>query len=235
VSRRHGRVSDRGFRSWAGYFKISHQRQSLAPPRPYTSLMAQLAMASSGLGDEGLLAGVAQGDDAAMAAFVRRYQKRVFGLAYSMLGDTGAAEEVAQETFIRVWRHALVFDARRGSVTTWVLTIARNLSIDALRMRRAIAIDPAEFLSMGLLSNEGLPEESALAGESVPALRKALASLPGEQQRALVLAAVYGRTASEISDLEAIPLGTAKTRIRAGMSKLRTAMTSPAISEKEQR
>jgi RNA polymerase sigma factor (sigma-70 family) len=196
--------------------------------------MEQLAVASSGLGDEGLLAGVAQGDNQALVAFVRRYQNRVFGLAYSMLGDAGAAEEVAQEAFIRVWRHAPVFDARRGSVTTWVLTIARNLSIDALRMRRAIPIDPDEFLTMGLLSNDGLPEETALAGDSVPALRKALASLPPDQQRALVLAAVYGRTATEISESEKIPLGTAKTRIRAGMSKLRGAMTDPAISERGQ-
>ncbi|HEY7916587.1 MAG TPA: RNA polymerase sigma factor [Acidimicrobiales bacterium] len=192
-------------------------------------------MASNGLSDEALLAGVAQGDDAAFVAFVRRYQKRVFGLAYSMLGDTGAAEEVAQEALIRVWRHAPVFDARRGSVTTWVLTITRNLSIDAQRMRRAVPIDPSDFLAQGLVSNEGLPEESALAGDSVPALRQALASLPPEQQRALVLAAVYGRTAVEISESESIPLGTAKTRIRAAISKLRAAMTDPAISEEEQR
>jgi RNA polymerase sigma factor (sigma-70 family) len=196
--------------------------------------MGQLAMPSAGLGNEGLLAGVAQGDNQAMIAFVRRYQKRVFGLAYSMLGDAGAAEEVAQEAFVRVWRHAPVFDARRGSVTTWVLSIARNLSIDALRMRRAVPIDPNEFLSMGLVSNEGLPEESALADDSVPALREALASLPEEQQRALVMAAVYGKTAAEISESETIPLGTAKTRIRAGMSKLRAAMTYPIISEREQ-
>ena len=80
---------------------------------------------------------------------------------------------------------------------------------------------------MGLVSNEGLPEESALAGDSVPALREALAGLPTEQQRALVLAAVYGRTAAEISESETIPLGTAKTRIRAGMSKLRSGNDRP--------
>src|SRR5580658_5885045 len=142
--------------------------------------MGQLAVASTGLGDEGLLAGVAHGDNAAMVAFVRRYQKRVFGLAYSMLGDSGAAEEVTQEALIRVWRHAPVFDARRGSVTTWVLTITRNLSIDALRLRRAVPIDPDEFLTLGLISNEGLPEESAMASDSAPALRTALATLPAD-------------------------------------------------------
>ena len=88
--------------------------------------MGQLSVATAP-SDEALLAGVAQGDDEASVAFVRRYQKRVFGLAYSMIGDTAAAEEVTQEALIRVWRHAPVFDARRGSVTTWVLTITRNL------------------------------------------------------------------------------------------------------------
>jgi RNA polymerase sigma-70 factor (ECF subfamily) len=181
--------------------------------------------------DEALLAGIAQGDADASVAFVRRYQKRVYGLAYSMLSDVGAAEEVTQEALIRVWRHAPVFDVRRGSVTTWVLTITRNLSIDALRMRRAIPTDPEAFLSQGLISNEGLPEESALAGDSVPALRNGLANLPAEQRRALVLAAVWGRTAAEISESESIPLGTAKTRIRAGLSKLRATMTDPVHLE----
>jgi RNA polymerase sigma factor (sigma-70 family) len=196
--------------------------------------MGQLSVATAP-SDEALLAGVAQGDDEASVAFVRRYQKRVFGLAYSMIGDTAAAEEVTQEALIRVWRHAPVFDARRGSVTTWVLTITRNLSIDALRLRRAVPIDPDEFLTLGLISNEGLPEESAMAGDSAPALRTALATLPTDQRRALVLAAVWGKTAAEISETESIPLGTAKTRIRAGLSKLRAAMTDSADSERGQR
>jgi RNA polymerase sigma-70 factor (ECF subfamily) len=191
-------------------------------------------MAATGPSDEALLAGVAQGDDAASVAFVRRYQKRVFGLAYSMLGDSGAAEEVTQEALIRVWRHAPVFDARRGSVTTWVLTITRNLSVDALRMRRAVPVDPDEFLAQSLVSDEGLPEEAAMAADAVPALRAALTTLPTEQRRALVLAAVWGKTAAEISESESIPLGTAKTRIRAGMSKLRAAMTEPTSSERGQ-
>jgi RNA polymerase sigma factor (sigma-70 family) len=176
------------------------------------------------LSDEALLAGMASGDDRSAVAFVRRYQKRVFGLAYAMIGDTSAAEEVAQEALIRVWRHAPVFDARRGSVATWVLTIARNLAIDALRMRRATPTDPDDFVGLGLVSAERSPEDAAMSSDSVPGLRAALAGLPAEQRRALVLAAVYGRTAAEISESESIPLGTAKTRIRAGMAKLRMAM-----------
>src|SRR5215469_6263843 len=97
------------------------------------------------LSDDGLLAGMALGEQSAAVAFVRRYQKRVFGLAYSMTGDAGVAEDVAQEAMIRVWRHAPVFDPRRGSVASWVLTITRNLAIDALRLRRAVPTDPDDF------------------------------------------------------------------------------------------
>ena len=181
-------------------------------------------MASAALGDEGLLAGVAQGDNQAMVSFVRRYQKRVFGLAYSMLGDAGAAEEVAQEAFIRVWRHAPVFDPRRGSVTSWVLTITRNLTIDALRMRRAIPTDPDDFAESALLSLEHNPEDAVQRGDVRAMVRVALSALPPDQRRAVVLASVYGRTALEISEEEGIPLGTAKTRIRTGLIRLRSAV-----------
>ena len=91
---------------------------------------------SNGPSDEALIAGMAHGDEQAGLAFVRRYQGRVFGLAVSMLGDPSLAEDVAQEAILRAWRHAPVYDPRRGAVSTWVLTIGRNLTIDALRMRR---------------------------------------------------------------------------------------------------
>jgi RNA polymerase sigma factor (sigma-70 family) len=179
--------------------------------------------------DEALLAGMATGDERASVEFVRRYQRRVFGLAYSMIGDADAAQDVAQEAMLRVWRHAQVFDARRGSVTTWVLSITRNLAIDSLRLRRAVPTDPDHFGQLGLVSLAQSPEDRAVASSSIPRIRSALAALPVDQRRALVLAAVYGKTAAEISQGESIPLGTAKTRIRAGLSKLRTAMAEERV------
>jgi RNA polymerase sigma-70 factor (ECF subfamily) len=174
--------------------------------------------------DEALIAGMAVGDDAAAVAFVRRYQKRVFGLAVGMLGDPGVAEDVAQEALLRAWRHAPVFDARRGSVTSWVLTITRNLAVDAIRQRRAVPTDPEALVALGLAKANDSAEDVAAAGDLGPELRTALEELPVEQRRATVLAALYGRTANEISSSESIPLGTAKTRIRAGLSKLRAAL-----------
>ena len=181
-------------------------------------------MADGELSDEGLLAGMAVGEQAAAVTFVRRYQKRVFGLAYSMVGDAGVAEDVAQEAMIRVWRHAPVFDPRRGSVASWVLTITRNLAIDALRLRRAVPTDPDDFAAAAVLSNEHNPEDAAHRGDVRSIVRTALTALPTEQRRAVVLAAVYGRTALEISEAEGIPLGTAKTRIRTGLIRLRAAV-----------
>ncbi len=174
--------------------------------------------------DDALLAGMAEGDETAAVAFVRRYQRRMFGLAQAMLNDASLAEEVAQEALLRVWRHAPVYDPRRGSVTTWVLTITRNLAIDALRLRRATPVDPDEFTALAAASGDAGPEEAAVSATAAPGVRAAVAALPPEQRRALVLAAVYGRTAAEISEAESIPLGTAKTRIRAGLRKVRAVL-----------
>jgi RNA polymerase sigma factor (sigma-70 family) len=184
--------------------------------------------------DEALLAGMALGDQDSAVAFVRRYQRRIFGLAYSMTSDASVAEEVAQEALIRVWRHAPVFDARRGSVTSWVLTITRNLTIDALRMRRAVPTDPDDFAASAMISLEHNPEDAVQRGDVRAVMRQALSELPAEQRRAVVLASVYGRTALEISEEEQIPLGTAKTRIRAGLMRLRAAVEHVKDQEVEQ-
>jgi RNA polymerase sigma-70 factor (ECF subfamily) len=189
--------------------------------------MRELRVAEGELSDDGLLAGMALGEQAAAVAFVRRYQRRVFGLAYSMTGDAGVAEDVAQEAMIRVWKHAQVFDPRRGSVASWVLTITRNLAIDALRLRRAVPTDPDDFAAAALRSNEHNPEDAAQRGDVRHIVRDALEVLPPEQRRAVVLASVYGRTALEISESEGIPLGTAKTRIRTALIRLRAAIEHP--------
>src|ERR1019366_1103614 len=193
-------------------------------PPAVVLLMGELSVSGIGLSDEALLAGMAVGDETAAVTFVRRYQRRVYGLAVSMLGDAQAAEDVAQEALVRAWRHAQVFDSRRGSAATWVLAITRNLAIDAMRVRRSTPMDPARFLTLGSVSQEETPEEAGDALDTYPGIQAALAALPPEQRRALVLAAVYGLTAADISQRESIPLGTAKTRIRAGLQKLRNTL-----------
>jgi RNA polymerase sigma-70 factor (ECF subfamily) len=182
-------------------------------------------MREAGVSDEALLAGVTVGDEKACAAFVRRYQRRVYGLALSMVGDPVLAQDIAQEAFLRVWRHAPVFDRRRASVGTWVLTITRNLAVDALRVRKPVLAAPGELLWSNLADPGRSPADLAEGSDTRARIATALASLPPEQSRALVLAAVYGYTAAEVSKVEEVPLGTAKTRIRRGLRKLR-ALTS---------
>lgn len=180
---------------------------------------------ADGASDEFLLSAMALGDERAGVAFVRRYQRRVFGLAVGMLADPALAEDVAQEAFVRIWRHAETYDARRGSVTTWVLTITRRLAIDSLRVRRAVPTDRDALVWLELASDAPPPDEVAVASDVATRAKGALSTLPIEQRRAVVLATLYGRTASEIARSEQIPLGTAKSRVRLGIAKLRTLAT----------
>ncbi len=136
----------------------------------------------------------------------------MYGLVLTIVRDPGLAEDVAQETFVRAWRSADTYDPRRGRVAAWLLTIARNAAIDAVRVRRPEPLDP-EIVAGMLQEDVGAP--------SPDKLRAALADLPEPQRRALFLAAYAGRTAREISAIEHAPEGTIKTRIRAAMLKLR--------------
>ncbi|HET6643095.1 MAG TPA: sigma-70 family RNA polymerase sigma factor [Gaiellaceae bacterium] len=174
-----------------------------------------------GSSDEALLAGLAAGDREASAAFVRRFQRRAYGLARSIVRDSGTAEDVAQEAFVRAWRYAGSYDARRGTVLTWLLTIVRNVAVDRRRVNHAEPLDPDLLASRLQLADSRASDEEQAALLERDQLREALSTLPDEQRRAVVLAAYFGRTAGEIAQHEGIPLGTAKTRIRTAMHRLR--------------
>jgi RNA polymerase sigma factor (sigma-70 family) len=166
------------------------------------------------LSDESLLVGLGSGDSEAAAAFVRRFQRRVFGLTFSILRDRGAAEEAAQESFVRAWKHSSAYDSRRGSVAAWLLTIARNVSINVLPARRTDPIDPQILLALEAKQPQENGHETRVVNSQL--LREPLAQLPDDQRRALVLAVFYGYTARGISELDGVPLGTVKTRIPLG-------------------
>jgi RNA polymerase sigma factor (sigma-70 family) len=179
--------------------------------------------------DEALLAGYGTGDPTSASVFVRRFQDRVHGLAGSVVGGGPAAADVAQEAFLRAWRHAGAYDPRRGSVTTWLLAITRNVAIDHLRMVRArpTEMPDLDVLTSTMASGAG-PEAVAVVADDVGRVRQALEALPEPQRRALVLASIGGRTALEIADIERIPLGTAKTRIRTALLRLRAELRDDA-------
>lgn len=173
------------------------------------------------MSDEALVAGMAAGDHGAAAAFVRRHERRVFGIALAVTADRATAEDVAQEAFFRAWRHAAVFDPRRAPATSWLSTITRNLAIDSLRLRRAVPLDPDDAAWLAMDADETTPEAHAEHAVAVDRVRAALRTVPADQRRALVRSAFYGQSAAEIAMAEAIPVGTAKSRIRLGLSKVR--------------
>jgi RNA polymerase sigma factor (sigma-70 family) len=176
-------------------------------------------------GDAALVAGLAVDDEPAAVAFVRRFQGPVYGLAVSITHDEGLAQDVSQEVFVRAWRAAGSYDVRRASVLTWLLTITRNAAIDAIRANRptpteGALLDEMITATMQSPSPEGDVERHAERDAAVAHLR----ALPPEQARAVVLAVIGGRTAAEVGLAEGIPLGTAKTRIRTGLRRVRAAM-----------
>ena len=183
---------------------------------------AVMGIPADRLPDDTLLAGLGAGDADLSVAFVRRFQSAVFGIAVTIVRDPAAAQDVAQQAFEQAWRHAQVYDSRRGSVRAWLTTITRNLSIDLIRARTSAPVDPDDL--PGLLSAvTDTPERIAVARDSAEGLRRALADLPAAQARAVAMAGIYGMTARQIAGAEKVPLGTAKTRIRDGMRKLRAA------------
>lgn len=197
--------------------------QSPEPREPYFVVWT--------VSDETLMAGLAAGDRDAASAFVQRFQRRVFGLARTIVPDDRAAEDIAQEAFVRAWTHAGAYDPRRGSVVGWLLTITRNLAIDAVRVRVPMAFDPDDLVGLDRPSRERGPVEHAELADDRDRLRAALARLPEEQRRAVVLAGLLGYTAREIGDMEDIPLGTAKTRIRTALIRLRAALVNEERTE----
>jgi RNA polymerase sigma factor (sigma-70 family) len=170
--------------------------------------------------DEALVAGLAGGDREAALVLVRRFQARVFGLALSITRDRGSAEEATQDTFVKAWRYAASYDPRRGPVAVWLLTIARNAALDQARAWRRRPDQPA-FDSVDALDGVAGADGIDSPYEDLTELARAVLSLPAEQRDVLMAAVYHGFTTREISEAWDLPLGTAKTRLRLALNKLR--------------
>ena len=182
--------------------------------------------------DEALVAGLGAADTDAALVFVRRFQSRVYGLALAIVRDPQAAEEVAQDAFVRAWRYSSSFDPRRGPAAAWLMAIARNAALDHVRAngRRMDqpapepALEPA-LGGIGLAGDLAASDEAPNAHEELSAVARALRSLPPEQRDTLMAAAYYGFSAREISEAWDVPIGTVKTRLRLAVHKLRDELT----------
>lgn len=182
------------------------------------------------LDDGALLSSMAAGDRLAASVFVRRHQRAVYGLAITMCRDHRLAEDVAQQTFERVWKHAGSYDARRAPVRAWMMTITRRLCIDSFRTNHSSPVDPFDLVAL-LPAASGSVEDVGIARAEVRGLREAMQALPVEQQRVLLHAALGGRTAVEIAAIEQIPVGTVKTRLRLALAKVRSEVRPMVVDD----
>jgi RNA polymerase sigma factor (sigma-70 family) len=171
--------------------------------------------------DQRLMRAFAARDQDAADVLYRRFAGRIYGLGLVMLGNDAAAQDLVQDTFVKLWRSAERYDRSRGKLETWVLLMARSLAIDAIR-RRVVEVRTLEHVDRPTEADQGPgPDDRAATVDLTDRARRAMSSLPPEQRAALELAYLGGKTSAEISDLEGIPVGTAKTRIRAALLRLR--------------
>lgn len=173
---------------------------------------------AGGAVDITLLSAIRSGDENAMAALYDRYSAIVYSVALRVLGDTGSAEDVLQDVFMQLWRKPGGFDSSRGSLGPWLAVIARNRAIDALRKRRPET--DIEDIVVSVVPDMAGDTERGRAMEKV---RGVLGGMPLAQRKALEMAYFEGLSHTEISARTGEPLGTIKTRIRAGLSALRKA------------
>jgi RNA polymerase sigma factor (sigma-70 family) len=171
--------------------------------------------------DQRLMRSFAARDPGAADVLYHRFAGRIYGLGLVMLGSDAAAQDLVQDTFVKLWRSAERYDRTRGKLETWVLLMARSLAIDAIRRRVLDARSLEQIDRPAEMDQEPGPDDRVATLDLTERARHAMASLPPEQRAALELAYLGGKTSAEISDLEGIPIGTAKTRIRAALLRLR--------------
>lgn len=187
------------------------------------------------LEDSALVALVTEADGAALEALYDRYGRPCFGLARRILADGQLAQDVVQEVFLTVWRDASRFDASRGGFSSWLLSMTHHKAVDAvrreenLRKRRASA-DLLEFQP----SDDRSPDDEVWSMLRRDRVRSALDELPDQQRVALVLSYFGGYTQREIAQLTHTPLGTVKTRMLAGMRRLRDSLEANLDASNEQ-
>jgi RNA polymerase sigma-70 factor, ECF subfamily len=178
------------------------------------------------LADEDLMPLLAAKDSTAFEVFYDRHGGAAYSLAYRVVGDRQAAEDVTQEALLSIWRSGARFDRARGSVRGWTLGIVRNRAIDHLRRNTGrapkLAFDSEEELERR--PSDQLTEVEALRRETAEEVRGALDGLPEEQSRVIQLAFFGGFSHSEIAQMLNEPLGTIKGRMRLGMDKIRASL-----------
>ena len=186
------------------------------------------------LADEDLLSFLGQGDSEAFTILYDRYGRAAFSLAYRVMGERQAAEDLVQDAFLKLWRSATSYRPERGSVRTWLLSIVRNRSIDQLRSHasRRRTQDKIEASAPRSQPSEAFAE--TWRNSQRDRVRDALNTLPPEQLKVLELAYFSGYTHAQVSELLDVTLGTIKGRMRLGLKKMRDYFDHPKLTRRQE-
>jgi len=169
--------------------------------------------------EQQLVEGLLAGNEDAVRALYARFARPIFTLGFRLLGSPEAAEELTQDVFLTAWRKAARFDATRGRLSTWLMTIAHNLAVD--RLRRETGVTRPTLVLVDEVPEVAAADEDPLLERD--AAVRALQALSDAERKLLVRAYFGGLTAREIAQADGIPLGTVKTRLRTALIKVRRA------------
>src|SRR6185437_1876617 len=183
-------------------------------PDPATTLSSRGSLRE--LPDSELMRRLALQDESAIEELYSRYSALVFSIAHHVLNDVAAAEDIAQEIFLQLWRNPSSFDPERGALSTWFTVITRHRAIDRCRRRRA-EVDVSDLI----IPIDGKQHDEASCNEAMQKIGSALAEMPANLRVTFELAYLHGLTHSEISARNGAPLGTTKSRIRLALQWLR--------------
>jgi RNA polymerase sigma-70 factor, ECF subfamily len=175
--------------------------------------------------DAGLAIRIRDGDRDALGELYDVHAAQAFAVAYRVVGDRSAAEDIVHDSFVAIWQRMDRFDPARGSLRAWLLTIVRNRAVDRLRgTRPSMTVGDADEQSL-LRTGPNPTWDMAAARLSAIEIRRVLETLPAEQREAIELAYFGGRTYREIAKLTGVPEGTASGRLRLGLAKLRSGLS----------
>jgi RNA polymerase sigma-70 factor, ECF subfamily len=207
---------------------------SLAQPAPDTTVTTDTKLRTAAVIKDAhwrvYLARIADGEQPALGSLYDESSSLIYSMVLRVLGNVADAEEVTMDVYTQVWKGAAGYDASRGSVTAWLVTLARSRAIDRVRSRSSRARKetalPETYDAPSLGHSPEQETEDVLRRDQV---MTALATLPADQRQVVELAFYSGLTHSELAERLGQPLGTVKTRIRAGMSRLREQLAGIAI------
>jgi RNA polymerase sigma-70 factor, ECF subfamily len=189
-------------------------------------------LVKSELNDEQLIVAICKGEESAIEALYERYYRYAYALAYRILRDPGASEDIVQDAFLSVWRKASSYQAKNGSVQSWIQAIVRYRAIDKIR---ASAHRDYQWTPLQVDNEQDPPSEQpdvweqAWQSEQRRIIREVMEQIPSEQRMVIELAYFGGFTHAEISEQLEIPLGTVKGRMRLGLQKMKTLLAERGL------